>query len=584
MMAATAENGGHARPLSVIVPTHNVRSWISETIRSILAQDVVDMEVIVVDDHSDDGTPELIERVAAADSRVTVVRATNRGGGSARNEGVARATGRYIVFADGDDIVPEGAYRALVESLEASGSQIAVGDYLKFSPTATWRPTASMRAFDTPVRGATLSDIPTLIFSRPCWNKAFDRAFWVENDIRFPDVPRSNDIVPMVTAYVKADRIDVIEDVVYLYRDRPGGTSMTSRASSAASFLSYVTQERQCADLVASVGDDGLRARYASLIHDRDGFFHVRKFLASWTQPQDDDAEAVRLLADLLAIAGPAATWIDIRKRVTLRLFAAGNILAARATAQTVDGGTWSSADGLIRLRSLEALLRHPASDLLVIAQGDRASDGDADAAEERLLRGVAEALENVRIVDAPTEEAWVRLAQAAEERFSERIRALVPEFAAGDVVAAAARQRGFAATVTPLFGRDPIRVHARASSPDAIPVLWSAGSVVRPLRWSWSEKDGGWTCEADFSRSRLPRAVLLQPAFLFADGVVVSGYADSDVPEYHPFDNLLYEQSGAWVRLERRAHWVFRAPRRLVIRTVSAARALTRRVIPARP
>ncbi|WP_026049868.1 glycosyltransferase family 2 protein [Microbacterium algeriense] len=563
--------------LSVIVPTHNVRAWIAETIRSILVQDVCGMEVIVVDDHSEDGTPELVERLTATDPRVTVVRATNRGGGSARNEGVSRASGRYIVFADGDDIVPDGAYRALVDSLNASGSQIAVGDYLKFSPTATWRPTASMRAFDQPVRGATLSEIPTLIFSRPCWNKAFDRTFWNEKGIRFPDVPRSNDIVPMVTAYVAAERIDVIEDVVYLYRDRPGGTSMTSRASSSTSFLSYATQELRCAELVASVGDAGLSAHFASLIHDRDGFFHVRKFLASWTGPQDDDAEAIRLLAELLDTVGPAASRIDIRKRLTLKLFATGSILAARATAQTVDGGTWESADGLIRLQAMRALVERVES-VLPPGAGEGDDTAEPGLADDRLLHSVAEALENVRIADEDIEEAWVLLARAAEERFGARIRDLVPEFATGDVAVGAARQRRFAGSVTPLFRRDPLRVHARATSAEAVPVLWSAERVVRPLRWSWSESEEGWSCEADFVAARFPRGVLLQPAFLFDDGVVVSGYADSDVPEYHPFDNLLYEQSGAWVRLERRAHWVLRAPRRLAIRTLSTIRSLTSR------
>lgn len=557
--------------LSVIVPTHNVHAWIAETIRSILVQDVADMEVIVVDDHSDDGTPELIERLGAADARLTLIRATARGGGSARNEGVSRARGRYIVFADGDDVVPDGAYRALVDSLDASGSQIAVGDYLKFSPSSTWRPTASMRAFDTPVRGVTLSEIPTLIFSRPCWNKAFDRRFWADNDIHFPDVPRSNDIVPMVTAYVKAERIDVIEDVVYLYRDRPGGTSMTSRASSSTSFLSYIVQEKICAELVASVGDAELSARYASLIHDRDGFFHARKFLASWTEPQDDDAEAIRLLSELLAAVGPASSRIDIRKRLTLQLFAAGSILAARATAQTVDGGGWGSVDGLIRLQAMRALVERVESAL------------PGEDLDDPLLHGVVEALENVRIVDDGIKDAWVLLARAAEARFGERIRGLVPEFAAGDVAAAAERQHRFGATYSPLFRSDPLHVHARAASADAIPVLWSPEVVIRPTRCSWRETENGSICEADFPVSTLRQGLLVQPAFLFDDGIVVSGYADSDVPEYQPFNNVLFEQRGAWVRLQRRAHWVVRAPRRLAITTITKLRRLAQRPAGAR-
>lgn len=547
--------------LSVIVPTHNVRTWITETLRSILAQGVAGMEVIVVDDHSEDGTPDAVARLAEKDPRLQVVHASNRGGGSARNEGVRRARGRFIVFADGDDIVPDGAYRALVDSLLESGSEMAIGDYLKFSPNSTWRPTASMTAFDTPLRGVVLADIPTMIFSRPCWNKAFDREFWERHEIRFPDVPRSNDIVPMVTAYVKAQKIDVIDDVVYLYRDRPGSTSMTSKASSSASFLSYVSQEKVCARLIAEVDDEELDARYSSLIHDRDGFFHVRKFLLSWVQPAPSDEEVVREFDELLAMVEPAAGWIDARKQLALRLFAAGRILAARAVAQTVDGGAWRTDEGLVRLQATAALLAHADSVAPELVE------------EQALLLAVAEALGNVRISDDEIEREWVALARAGEDRFGDDLRALIPEIAESDAEGTARHQRDFAGTITPLFGKDPLRVHARAATSHAVPVLWSRDTIVKPRRHVWRPAESGATCEAEFAVAQLPHGVLLQPAFLLEDGVVVSGYADSSVPEYQPWENVLYEQRGSWVRLERRSHWVVRAPRRLAIRAASFLR-----------
>jgi len=559
---------GTTPQLSVIVPTHNVRPWISETLRSVLVQDVESMEVIVVDDHSDDGTPELVESIARVDDRVSFVRATRQGGGSARNEGVLRARGRFLVFADGDDIVPAGAYRALVSSLQETGSDIAVGDYLKFSPNRTWRPTASMRAFDTPVQRATLVDIPSLIFSRPCWNKAFDRRFWQTHDIRFPDVRRSNDIVPMVSAYVNAKSIDLIEDVVYLYRDRPGGTSMTSKASSIESLLSYLGQEKICATLVSAVGDDALSSHYAALIHDRDGFFHIRKFLLSWTQPQEQDDAVVRELAELLSLVAPPASWVDVRKRLAMRLVVSGHILAARAAAQTVDEGEWRADEGLIRLQAVRSLLEQMSvvSELGVI--------------EEEMISGVAQALAVVPVVDDEIEKAWVDLALAGVDRFGDRLRSLVPELSGRAIAVAAARQRLAAGTVTPLFGRDPLRIHARVSSKAGTPVLWSTRLTIEPQVLSWRDvADGGAIAEATFPVRRLPRGVLLRPAFRFEDGVVVSAHADSRVPDYNPFDNVLYEQTGTQVALQRRAHWLVRAPRRLAL----TVRAKARRLLPRR-
>lgn len=551
--------------LSVVIPTHNVGAWVGETLRSVLVQDVPGMEVIVVDDHSDDDTTAIVARIAASDPRVTLVHAAARGGGSARNEGVSRARGRFLIFADGDDIVPDGAYRALVASLEESGSQLAIGDYLKFSPTSTWRPTASMKAFDEPLRGVGLAEIPTMIFSRPCWNKAFERSFWDEYGIRFPDVPRSNDIVPMVTAYVNAERIDVVDDVVYLYRDRPGATSMTAKASSAASFLSYLEQETICAGMILGRGDEELSSRYSALIHDRDGFFHLRKFLASWSGPQEDDEEVVRRFAELLATVDPPAAWIDVRKRTAMQLFSSGSILAARAAAQTVDGDGWRTEDGLIRLQAVRAFL-------------EQAPEVAPGLVTEQSLRDlVARTLSNVPITDAEIEGEWVALAAAAEQRFGDDIRSRIPEFASGDVAAAAARQRAFAGSMTPLFGGDPLRLHARGASASADVVLWSSEGVVRPSRSAWYEGQDGALCEAEFAVSGLPLGVLLQPAFAFEDGVFVSAYADAQVPEYRAFENVLYEQDGSWVRLERRAHWVVRAPRRLAIKAMNVVRRILR-------
>jgi glycosyltransferase involved in cell wall biosynthesis len=90
------------KPLvSVIIPTYN-RGWIvSEAIDSVLSQDFSDYELMVVDDGSDDRTPEIL---AAYEDRITVIRHANRGVSAARNRGIAAAAGRLIAFLDSDDL------------------------------------------------------------------------------------------------------------------------------------------------------------------------------------------------------------------------------------------------------------------------------------------------------------------------------------------------------------------------------------------------------------------------------------------------------------------------------------------------
>lgn len=547
--------------LSVIIPTHNVRPWIAETLSSVLAQDVEGLEVIVVDDHSTDGTVELVETIIAEDPRARLLRATARGGGSARNEGVRWARGRYIAFADGDDIVPANAYRSMLASALRTESQVIVGDYMKFAPASIWRPTASMKAFDVPVEGVTLTDIPTLIFSRPCWNKIFDRQFWLEHKITFPDVARSNDIVPMMTAYVNARSIDVIEDVVYLYRDRPGGTSMSAKASSSAAFISYLTQELICARLVEDVQNEQLSARYASLIHDRDGFFHARKFLSAWLQAGAQDSEVASLADSLLSKSGPAPTWIDPRKRMTMTLLRQGEFLAARAAAQTVDGGEWQEIEGATRLRGWNSLLR--------VMQ----SDPDLLAGMERSVAShVLSALGSVTVTTQEAEEQWLELSERAVSALGDLVGARIPGMGSR---ASASKRRTFDGKVSAIFGGDPLRMHGRGSGPDGTPVLWSDAFSLKPTHLTWRETDEGMIWDAQFSVSRLPRGLVVQPAFAFADGTVVGARCETKVPEYRRMENVLYEQDAEWVRIERRRHWILRAPRRALINVVRALRSL---------
>ena len=357
------------RPLlSVIVPTHNVRPWVEETLYSIARQDVDSIEVIVVDDRSTDGTDAVVEHYAHTDHRFRLVRATAGGGGQARNLGVELASGRYLVFCDGDDIVPDGAYQAMVDSLESSGSDIVFGDYWKFSSADCWHPTASMSAYGQEASATTFHEHPTLLMSRPCWNKVFRRDFWVTSGITFPDAVRSNDIVPMVRAYLAAASVDVISRVVYLYRDRPGASSMTSRAGSDASLLSYLTQELECARLIAERRDAALASVYSYLIYDRDGFAHLRKYYAGRAPGDSLSGEIVALLEELTNAVGDIPA-IDPLKRLTFLLTLRSETEGARAAALLHDrpvlgvreaAELWQALLDAIAGTSLSSLIHRP--------------------------------------------------------------------------------------------------------------------------------------------------------------------------------------------------------------------------------
>lgn len=91
--------------VSIIVPIYGVELYIEKCVRSIMSQNYENIEIILVDDGSKDNSGEIIDRLAKEDQRIKVIHKANAGVSAARNSGLAVATGKYILFVDGDDYI-----------------------------------------------------------------------------------------------------------------------------------------------------------------------------------------------------------------------------------------------------------------------------------------------------------------------------------------------------------------------------------------------------------------------------------------------------------------------------------------------
>lgn len=100
--------------ISVIVPVYNVERFLSRCVDSILAQTYENLEIILVDDGSPDGSGAICDEYAAKDSRVQVIHKANGGLSSARNAGIDAATGDYLAFVDSDDWIEPETYSYLM--------------------------------------------------------------------------------------------------------------------------------------------------------------------------------------------------------------------------------------------------------------------------------------------------------------------------------------------------------------------------------------------------------------------------------------------------------------------------------------
>lgn len=119
--------------ISIIVPVYQVKEYIGECVESLLAQTYEDLEIILVDDGSTDGSGEICDRYAAGDDRIRVVHQENQGPSAARNAGLDCAGGEYIAFVDSDDVVTPDFIEILYKLSRKYQADIAACAFVKCS-------------------------------------------------------------------------------------------------------------------------------------------------------------------------------------------------------------------------------------------------------------------------------------------------------------------------------------------------------------------------------------------------------------------------------------------------------------------
>lgn len=112
--------------VSVVVPVYNVEKYLPKNIESLIKQNI-NLEIIYVDDGSKDKSAEIIKKNMDLDPRIKLLQKENSGVGSARNYGLKHASGKYVIFIDGDDYIDENSLAVLLKAAEADNLDIVQG-------------------------------------------------------------------------------------------------------------------------------------------------------------------------------------------------------------------------------------------------------------------------------------------------------------------------------------------------------------------------------------------------------------------------------------------------------------------------
>ncbi|MFD5654359.1 CDP-glycerol glycerophosphotransferase family protein [Streptomyces sp. NPDC127039] len=219
---------------SLIVPVHKVQGYLPECLDSVLGQDYVDFELIAVDDCSPDGSGAILDEYARHDARIHVMHLTeNVGLGRARNAGMERAQGDYVLFLDSDDTLTEGALTAIADRLDATDDpEILVYDYAR----TYWNGRVSRNQRADLLRNTgpdvfSLAGRPQLLdLLQIVWNKAYRRDFIARTGLTFP--PGYYEDAPWTFgSLITAERIALLDRVCVYYRQRREGGNILKTVS-----------------------------------------------------------------------------------------------------------------------------------------------------------------------------------------------------------------------------------------------------------------------------------------------------------------------------------------------------------------
>jgi len=248
-----------------VVPVYDVERWLPESLDSLLGQDGVDLQVVVVDDGSPDGSGAIADQYAARDDRVTVLHVPNGGLGAARNVGtehvLGHGTGDYLGFLDSDDVLPPGALATLASALEESASDFVTGSIARWEHDGLHEPPWMRRLHRERRVGITASEHPEILGDVFAWNKLFRTSFWRDQGLEWPEGVRYEDQPTTTRAYL-AGTFDVVPDVVYHWRIRQDGSSITQQRASVDDLRDRWRTKRMALDAVQEYDDPGTSAYF----------------------------------------------------------------------------------------------------------------------------------------------------------------------------------------------------------------------------------------------------------------------------------------------------------------------------------
>ena len=216
----------HLAKISIIIPVYNAEVYVSECLQSALNQTLKEIEIICIDDGSTDKSLEILKTFAEKDDPIILIHQPNGGLGKARNTGLSKASGEYIMFLDSDDFLELNACELAYEQITKNNDDVVLFESYEFIDGNKTQKTSHNRLKyfnDGYKTGASFHfyDLKKRFVSGcEVWYKIYKKSFLDKNNIRFHDIHFLEDVPFYFQVITQANTVSILNQKLYNYRLR----------------------------------------------------------------------------------------------------------------------------------------------------------------------------------------------------------------------------------------------------------------------------------------------------------------------------------------------------------------------------
>ena len=231
--------------ISLIIPVYNCEKYLEKCLESVMKQDLAGIEVIIINDGSEDNSLEIVEGYKSRFKNISIINQENKGQGAARNLGIKIAKGEYIGFIDADDYIEPNMISSMYYTAKDNNCDVVNcgtnivskdGNIVKEISIVESGQLNSEEAILSMIKGENMFSV---------WNKLFKRELFISNNIFFKEGCYYEDIYVIVKAFSSAKKIYNIEKSLYYYVQNSKSTTKQKKVRYYNDLLMEVARTKE---------------------------------------------------------------------------------------------------------------------------------------------------------------------------------------------------------------------------------------------------------------------------------------------------------------------------------------------------